>query len=97
QRIRIEDLLEVAEVHGLVGRYIEPSGSSAYDAYQQVLVLHENNKQAWEGLHSLGDQMVVTIQKLLDDGKQDQAEILITRGLEKLPQHEGLQALRESF
>ncbi|MCG7997079.1 MAG: serine/threonine protein kinase [Candidatus Thiodiazotropha taylori] len=97
QRTRIEDLLEVAEVHGLVGRYIEPSGSSAYDAYQQVLALHENNKQAWEGLHSLGDQMVVTIQKLLDDGKQDQAEILITRGLEKLPQHEGLQALRESF
>jgi serine/threonine protein kinase len=97
QRRHVEDLLEVAEVHGLVGRYIEPSGSSAFDAYQQVLALHHNNKQAWQGLQNLGDQLVVAIKKLLDDGKQDQAEILINRGLDKLPDHEGLKALRETF
>jgi serine/threonine protein kinase len=97
QRLHVEDLLEVAEVHGLVGRYIEPSGSSAYDAYQQILALHKNNKQAWEGLHNLGDQLVNAIEKLLEDGKQDQAEILLSRGLEKLPNHEGLKALRQTF
>jgi predicted Ser/Thr protein kinase len=97
QRERIENLLEVAEVHGLVGRYIEPSGSSAYDAYQQILALHENNKQAWEGLHTLGDQLAVAIEKLLASGETEQAEILITRGLEKLPDHQGLQKLRQSF
>ncbi|MEJ2621918.1 MAG: hypothetical protein P8163_17190, partial [Candidatus Thiodiazotropha sp.] len=97
QRRHVKDLLEVAEVHGLVGRYIEPSGSSAHDAYQQVLALHPNNKQAWQGLQNLGDQLVVAIEKLLDDGKQDQAEILINRGLDKLPDHEGLKALRKTF
>lgn len=93
QRQHVQDLLEVAEVHGLVGRYIDPPGSSAYDAYQQILALHGNNKQAWEGLTMIGDQLVSEIEKLLKSGEKREAEELLEKSLEKLPNHQGLQDL----
>jgi serine/threonine protein kinase len=94
QRKHVQDLLEVAEVHALVGRYIEPPGSSAYDAYQQILALHGNNKQAWEGLSMIGDQLVSEIEELLKSGKKQEAEKLLKESLEKLPNHQGLQDLQ---
>jgi serine/threonine protein kinase len=97
RREHVQNLLEVAEVHGLVGRYLEPSGSSAYDAYQQVLALHSNNKQAIEGLQNLGDQLVLMVQEQLRSSKRQQAEELIAKGLQKLPNHQGLLDMQKEF
>jgi serine/threonine protein kinase len=96
-REHVQSLLEVAEVHGLVGRYLEPPGSSAFDAYQQVLALHSNNKQAKEGLQNLGDQLVQMVQEHLRSGNRQQAEELIAKGLQKLPNHQGLLDMQKEF
>ncbi|MES9863131.1 MAG: serine/threonine-protein kinase [Candidatus Thiodiazotropha sp. LLP2] len=97
RREHIENLLEVAEVHGLVGRHFEPSGSSAYDAYQQILSMHVSNKQAREGLAILGNELVNEIQQQLKSGDLQQAEMLLAKGLEKLPDHQGLLDLQQTF
>ncbi len=97
RREHIENLLEVAEVHELVGRSFEPSGSSAYDAYKQILTLHANNKQAREGLQNLGIELVTEIQQQIESGNQQGAEVLLAKGLEKLPDHRGLLDLQDSL
>ena len=97
RRERVQSLLEVAEVHGLVGRYLEPSGSSAYDAYQQILTMHSSNKQAREGLQQLGDQVVTAIREHLRSGEREQAEDLLSKGLAKLPDHQGLLDLQQEL
>jgi len=47
---KIERLLEAAEVHQLVGRYTDPPGSNALDAYREVLELDPNNADARKGI-----------------------------------------------
>jgi serine/threonine protein kinase len=97
RREKIQSLLEVAEVHTLIGRYLEPPGSSAYDAYQQILTLHSNNKQAWDGLQALGDQLVMRIEEYIRSGNQQQAQELLTKALKKLPDHPGLLNLKNEL
>jgi len=50
QQNKVARLIEAADIHFLVGRINEPTGSNAYDAYQQVLKIDPNNKQAQLGL-----------------------------------------------
>ena len=40
----------------MVNRLMDPPGSSAFYAYQQVLEIHGNNKQAHDGLQKIADQ-----------------------------------------
>jgi serine/threonine-protein kinase PpkA len=47
---KIENLLEVAEVHRSIGRLKDPPGSNAYEAYQMVLEIDPENPRALEGI-----------------------------------------------
>jgi serine/threonine protein kinase len=96
-RKRVTALLEVAEVHELVGRHLDPPGSSAYEAYQKILSLHHHNKQAYKGLRRLADQLAKTIQKQLKAGKQEQAKALLEKALKKFPEHQGLLKLQKKL
>lgn len=96
-RDKVENILEVAEVHLLVGRLLEPPGSSAYDAYQQVLSMHPRNKQATEGLQRIGDLLVDEVNELIDAKQTQQAQSLLEKGLDVLPNHQGLKKLRDKL
>jgi len=50
---KIENLLEVAEVHKSIGRLKDPPGSNAYEAYQMVLEIDPANPRALEGMSQL--------------------------------------------
>jgi serine/threonine-protein kinase PpkA len=47
---KVVRLLEVAQAHAAFGRFKDPPGFNAYDAYQQVLELEPNNEDALRGL-----------------------------------------------
>jgi len=47
---RINVLLQVAEAHMAIGRYREPEGANAYEAYKLVLKLDPENKLAKRGI-----------------------------------------------
>ncbi|MCU7934170.1 MAG: protein kinase [Candidatus Thiodiazotropha sp. (ex Dulcina madagascariensis)] len=94
---KVANLLEVAEVHVLVGRYLEPSGSSAYDAYQQVLAMHQNNRQAVEGLQALGDRIEERLKERLRSGDHEAGMKQLTKALDSLPRHQGLIDLKNQF
>ena len=42
---KLEDMLEVADVHMMVGRLLSPPGSNALDEYQKILDLHPYNRK----------------------------------------------------
>ncbi|MET0026334.1 MAG: protein kinase [Candidatus Thiodiazotropha sp.] len=94
---RVQSLLEVAEVHELVGRDIDPPGSSAYDAYQQILALHPNNREAHDGIQRLGDHLAKVIQEQADSGDTRGAEALLQKALEKIPDNPSLNDLQDTL
>ncbi|MCU7905300.1 MAG: serine/threonine protein kinase [Candidatus Thiodiazotropha sp. (ex Epidulcina cf. delphinae)] len=96
-REKVGSLLEVAEVHVLVGRYLEPPGSSAYDAYQQILVMHQNNRQAVEGLQQLGDHIEESVREYLRAGDREEGLKQLSKALDSLPRHQGLLDLKDQL
>ncbi len=96
-RQKVESLLEIAEVHIMVNRYMDPPGSCAFYAYLQVLELHDKNKEAMDGLRVIADHFEKLAKESLDAGDQQQALQLIEKGLIALPTHEGLVSLRNKI
>jgi serine/threonine protein kinase len=96
-RARIESILEVAEVHMLVGRLLEPPGSSAYDAYQQILTMHQHNKQAILGLRQIGDILEAQIKSLVESDQTQEGKFLLQKALDALPDHQGLIELQQDL
>lgn len=52
-KARIERLLEVAEAHAAIGRFTDPPGSNAYDAYNLVLQIDPDNERAKAGIQTI--------------------------------------------
>ncbi|MFC1363856.1 MAG: hypothetical protein G8D61_09375 [gamma proteobacterium symbiont of Ctena orbiculata] len=96
-RQKVEGILEVAEVHLLVGRLLEPPGSSAYDAYQQVLDMHQYNKQATQGLQQIGDLLEQRIRDMIASNQRQEGQTLLQKSLAALPKHQGLISLQQEL
>jgi serine/threonine protein kinase len=94
---QLEDILEVAEVHMMVGRLINPPGSNAYSEYQKALTLHPYNRQAIAGLETLLDQLTALATQAINEGDYGQAEKFIAEGLEIHTDHKALQALAQQL
>lgn len=96
-RDKVKSILEVAEVHMLVGRLLEPPGSSAYDAYQQVLDMHQYNKQATQGLQQIGDLLEQRIREMIASNQRQEGQTLLQKSLAALPKHQGLIRLQQEL
>ena len=94
---QIDDYLEVAEVHMMVGRLISPPGSNALNEYQKILQLHPYDRQAIGGLKQLLSQISDQAQKAMDTGELSKAEVLVTIGLEVNGNHERLLAIEKQL
>jgi serine/threonine protein kinase len=94
---QIDDYLEVAEVHMMVGRLISPPGSNALDEYQKILQLHPYDRQAIGGLELLLSQISDQAQKAIDTGELSTADVLVTIGLEVHGKHERLLAIKKQL
>ena len=96
-RQTVENLLEIAEVHTMVNRLMDPPGSSAFYAYQQVLELHENNKAAHEGLQKIADHYEKIARQDFENGHAERALQVVEKGLIASPTHEGLLRFRDEL
>lgn len=96
-RLKVENLLEIADVHIMVKRLMDPPDSSAFYAFQQVLEMHENNKQAKDGLRKIADQYEKMARASLAAGDIETSMSLIGKGLKAFPFHEGLESLKNEL
>src|SRR5690606_11459272 len=78
---KIERLLKVANAHARVGRLIMPAGSNAYDAYQIVLTIDPNNREAKAGIDEVRQKYLVQTLVTLNAGDSEQARSAEEAGL----------------
>ena len=97
QRSAVDAALEVAEVHLIVGRLLNPPGGNALDAYRKVLEMHPYNRQAIAGLEALMQQLVVQARSNMEAGDIDHAREIVQEGLKIDDKHEALQALNQQL
>ncbi len=95
QAAQVERLLEVAEVHRMVGRLMEPSGSSAYDAYQRILDIHPYDRQALAGLAQIAEHFVAQAKAEREAGNYTRALVLAKLAVKADPRDPALQQLQE--
>ena len=95
--ISVNDSLEVAEVHMMVGRLLNPPGSNALDEYRKILKMHPYNRQAIAGLNELMEQLVVQARSNIETGNVDHAREIVQEGLKIYDKHEALQALHQQL
>ncbi|WP_026223349.1 serine/threonine-protein kinase [Methylosarcina fibrata] len=95
QQLKIKDLLELAQIHYDVGFITAPSGSNALWAYRQVLAIDPYNKPAKAGLEKIADLCEQQAQELFEQNNTAESLLKIEEGLEAIPKHEGLLALKK--
>jgi len=91
----VDDILEVAEVHMMVGRLVSPPGGNALDEYKKVLELDAYNRAAITGLTVLLNRLIEQAEMSIEKGDVKQAAELIVIGLEVHDKHEGFLALQQ--
>jgi serine/threonine protein kinase len=94
QEKQIKELLETAQIHYDVGFITAPSGSNALWAYRQVLAIDPYNKAAKKGLEKIAGLSEDQASKLYDENQIEESLAKIEEGLEAVPKHEGLLALK---
>ncbi len=94
---QLDDILEVAEVHMMVGRLLSPPGSNAHTEYQKVLTLHPYNRQAIAGLEVLLNQLAELATQAIAEGNFEQAKKFVVEGLDIYSGHTALQALEQQL
>ena len=94
---QIDDHLEVAEVHMMVGRLISPPGGNALDEYRKVLPLQPFDRRAIKGLRELLAMMSDEAIKAIEAGDLSRAEVLVTTGLEVHAKHERLLSIKQQL
>jgi tetratricopeptide (TPR) repeat protein len=94
---RIGRMLEVAEIHQLVGRYSEPRGANAMDAYNQILEIDPYNSKAKQGLQDIANYYEQRAKELLQQGNLDVTKKHIERGLLAYPSDPELLQLKKKL
>lgn len=97
QKLKIKDFLELAQIHYEFGFITAPSGSNALWAYRQVLEIDPYNRQAKEGLEKIADLCEEQAEKLYEQNRTNESLVKIEEGLEAIPKHEGLLALKKQI
>ncbi len=91
----INGILEVADVHMMVGRLVSPPGGNALNEYRKVLILNPYNRGAIAGLTALLAKLVHQTEIAIESGDFKQAAELIKVGLEIDNKHKKLLALQK--
>lgn len=97
QELKVKDLLELAQIHYDVGFITAPSGSNALWAYRQVLEIDPYNKPAKAGLEKIADLCEQQAEDLFQQNNISESLVKIEEGLEAVPKHDGLLALKKQI
>jgi len=94
---KIERLLEVADLHLSIGRLVEPKGSNAAEAYRAVLNFHSGNTRARAGLEEVASRLDQQVRQALARDDLTQAQSLVERGQQVLPNNALLRRLHKQL
>jgi len=94
---KIDKLLNIADLHFAVGRYIEPPTSNAAEAYMAVLKLQPGNPRALAGTNAIVDKIGADVQLLLNAGNTGAAREKLELLAAELPGNHKLQALQKKY
>lgn len=97
QKLKIKDLLDLAEIHFEVGYLTAPTGSNALWSYRQVLEIDPYNKEAKNGLKKIADIISAQAQQLYSEGRYDESLTKVEEGLEAIPKHDDLLSLKKKL
>jgi len=97
QELKVKDLLELAQIHYDVGFITAPSGSNALWAYRQVLEMDPYNKPAKAGLEKIANLCEQQAEDLFEQNNITESLAKIEEGLEAVPKHDGLLALKKQI
>ncbi len=88
----IQRILEIADLHLAMRRFVTPSGSNAAEAYLAVTTLEPSNQRARNGLGQVIDGVVAEARVLARNGDREGAITLLETALSQLPDDQKLQA-----
>lgn len=94
---KVDRILEAAEIHQLVGRFSEPTGANAMDAYNQVLEIDPYNEKARQGLEDIANYYEKRAKDYLAKGNLEITKKHIERGLLAYPNDPELLEMREKI
>lgn len=97
QQQKIQDLLELAEIHFDVGYLTAPTGSNAFWAYQEVLKIDPYNASAISGINKIADALEQQAWEFYEKNDRSEALKKVQEGLEVNSSHAGLLSLREKL
>lgn len=91
---QVADLLGRAEAYREASRLVSPAGDNALDLYREALAIDADNTLAREGLRRIGDVFEQAAVTMLSENQADVGRRIVERGLQAVPDHQGLQQLR---
>ncbi len=97
QKLQVEQMLEVAEVHMMVGRLLSPPGSNALDEYKKVLELNPYNRTAIAGLETLLETLLQLARSSMEAGDLEKAGEYVKEGLTIHAGHKELKLLDQEL
>ncbi len=92
---KIDDMLDIAKAHFMVGRLVSPQGSNAYEAYQMVLDLDPENEQALKGQAEAKERFFKRAEILWKSGEKDEARLHLELAKVMFPKDDATESLTE--
>jgi hypothetical protein len=89
--------LDIADTHYSIGRFVEPVGSNAVEAYSKVLELDATNSIALQGLGNIAAAFEVLARESLELGDKDESKLLVAQGLKADPENPALTQLQNDL
>ena len=87
---KISRMLEIAAMHFMVGRLVDPQGTNALDAYNEVLLIDPQNPVALKGINEIASYYELLARELWDKGENKRSIEMLNKGLQASPQHKDL-------
>lgn len=97
QKLKIKDLLDLADIHLDVGYLTAPTGSNALWAYQEILKIDPYNIKAINGINKIADILEQEAWEFYEKNDRSAALKKVQEGLEVNPSHKGLLNLKEKL
>jgi len=79
EKSRVEAMLERGAQQYISNKITSPRGDNVYETYQQVLKIHQQNKEALEGLQVISRDFETRIKEKIREGDNNEASRLINK------------------
>ncbi len=90
ERKKISRMLKIAAMHFMVGRLVEPQGTNALTAYNEVLLIDAQNKEALKGIDEIAHYYELLARELWNKGENKLGIEMLNKGLQASPMHKDL-------